>query len=469
MPSAPTVRFTTPCWIFYDRSVHVSLSSRVAACVTGLVLAGAPHVLLAQAGSAVTAARPSSTVSTPLEEFDAALQILRANYVAERTAHIDWDALRAELRPRAQAATSSDEVRALIREMLDRVGQSHFALLAAAAAPDFSDSSLPEADAGSLGFDVGPVDDHLVVSRIEPDGPAAHAGIQTGWILSRVGPRDVGALLAAVREDTTSRASFGVWTLGAGLVRGRVGIAEEVEFRDASNAAAVRSIVRQPERGVVVKFGHLPPLFARVNARTVEDAGRTIGVIGFNVWMTPIAHDLDAAIDRFRNAAGIVIDLRGNPGGVLTMIMGLAGHFMDAPVTLGVIKTRDSELNLVSNPRRVTADGKSAVMPFSGRLAVLVDGGSYSASEIFSAGMQSVKRARVFGTRTAGGALPAVLERLPGGDVLQYAIGDFTTAAGDRVEGRGVIPDETVTPTRADLLAGRDPVLEAALRWIKEG
>jgi len=164
-----------------------------------------------------------------------------------------------------------------------------------------------------------------------------------------------------------------------------------------------------------------------------------------------------------------VIDLRGNPGGVLTMIMGLAGHFMDAPVTLGVIKTRDSELNLVSNPRRVSADGKSAVMPFSGRLAVLVDGGSYSASEIFSAGMQSVKRARVFGTRTAGGALPAVLERLPGGDVLQYAIGDFTTAAGDRVEGRGVIPDETVTPTRADLLAGRDPVLEAALRWIKEG
>jgi carboxyl-terminal processing protease len=154
---------------------------------------------------------------------------------------------------------------------------------------------------------------------------------------------------------------------------------------------------------------------------------------------------------------------------VLTMIMGLAGHFLDAPVTLGVIKTRDSELNLVSNPRRVSADGRSPVTPFGGRLAVLVDGGSYSASEIFSAGMQSVKRARVFGTRTAGGALPAVLERLPGGDVLQYAIGDFTTAQGDRVEGRGVIPDVTVTPTRADLLAGRDPVLEAALDWIMEG
>jgi carboxyl-terminal processing protease len=437
--------------------------------LTGVVLAGAPPPLAAQAGAAVTASGASAAVPTPLEEFDAALQILRANFVAERTARIDWDALRLELRPRAQAAQSNEEVRTLIREMLDRVGQSHFVLLSAAAAPDFSDAALPAADAGSLGFEVVPIDDHLVVSKVEQDGPAAQAGVKAGWILARVGPRNVDDMLTAARQGESARAAFGAWTLGAGLIRGRVGIPERIEFRDDAGAAAVRTIVRQPERGAVVKFGHLPPLFARVETRAIERTGRTIGVIGFNVWMTPIARDLDSAIDRFRGAAGIVIDLRGNPGGVLTMIMGLAGHFLDAPVTLGVIKTRDSELNLVSNPRRVSADGRSPVTPFGGRLAVLVDGGSYSASEIFSAGMQSVKRARVFGTRTAGGALPAVLERLPGGDVLQYAIGDFTTAQGDRVEGRGVIPDVTVTSTRADLLAGRDPVLEAALDWIKEG
>ena len=80
--------------------------------------------------------------------------------------------------------------------------------------------------------------------------------------------------------------------------------------------------------------------------------------------------------------------------------------------------------------------------------------------------MQSIGRARIFGAHTAGGALPAVLERLPGGDVLQYAIGDFTTATGERIEGHGVVPDTPVTPTRADLLAGRDPVLDAALDWI---
>ena len=63
--------------------------------------------------------------------------------------------------------------------------------------------------------------------------------------------------------------------------------------------------------------------------------------------------------------------------------------------------------------------------------------------------MQSIKRARVFGTRTAGGVLPAVLERLPGGDVLQDAIGDFTTAAGERIEGRGVIPRPSVIHAHA--------------------
>ena len=139
--------------IFYDRSVRLTPSSRALACaLTGIILVGARIAVSAQTGAAVTASGASAAVPTPLEEFDAALQILRANFVAERAARIDWDALRAELRPRAQAAQSNDEVRALIREMLDRVGQSHFALLPAAAAPDFSDAALPAADAGLAGI-----------------------------------------------------------------------------------------------------------------------------------------------------------------------------------------------------------------------------------------------------------------------------------------------------------------------------
>jgi carboxyl-terminal processing protease len=73
---------------------------------------------------------------------------------------------------------------------------------------------------------------------------------------------------------------------------------------------------------------------------------------------------------------------------------------------------------------------------------------------------------RVFGATSIGGVLPASWDRLPNGDVLYHAIGEFITPDGQRLEGVGVVPDEPVTVTRADLLAGRDPVLNAAMRWI---
>jgi carboxyl-terminal processing protease len=425
----------------------------------------------AQTG-AVTASRPTvpavGATSDALREFDTAWRILRDNYVAENAAHIDWDALRAELRPRAEAAQSIDDVRALIRVMLARVGQSHFAILPAPIASDLGGPALSPGEVGSAGFDVIPLDGNLVVERVDDGGPAAEAGVAPGWVLTRVGDRDVQAALLATSAESSGGPSFRRWALGTSMLRGRVGAAVDLEFRDGSEVLVRKQVVRRPEPGTPVKFGHLPTLFARVDARPVARNGRQIGVIAFNVWMTPIAQQLDDAIDRFRQAKGLVIDLRGNPGGVLTMIMGFAGHFLDAPVNLGTITTRESSLSLVANPRVVNAAGKR-VKPFAGPVAILIDGGSYSASEIFAGGMQSVSRARVFGSQTAGGALPAVLERLPGGDVLQYAIGDFTTSRGDRIEGRGVVPDVSVSPTRQKLLEGRDPALEAALDWIEKG
>jgi carboxyl-terminal processing protease len=180
--------------------------------------------------------------------------------------------------------------------------------------------------------------------------------------------------------------------------------------------------------------------------------------------MVPLAGAIDRAIDQARQADGIVIDLRGNPGGVLSMLMGISGHFLDSPVSLGTLRTRDTSLKLVANPRTVGPDG-TRVTPYHGKLAILVDETSYSASEIFAAGMQAIGRARIFGEQTPGGALPAMLRELPNGDVLEYAIGDFVTASGDRVEGRGVIPDQRVVPTRALLAAGKDVVLDAAVQW----
>jgi len=104
--------------------------------------------------------------------------------------------------------------------------------------------------------------------------------------------------------------------------------------------------------------------------------------------------------------------------------------------------------------------------PYLGPVAILTDGGSASTSEIFAAGLQELGRAVVVGERTAGAALPSIIQKLPTGALFQYAIGDFKTPKGTLIEGRGVIPDVEVRFTRRSLLDGRDVQIEAAIEQI---
>ena len=99
-------------------------------------------------------------------------------------------------------------------------------------------------------------------------------------------------------------------------------------------------------------------------------------------------------------------------------------------------------------------------------MAIIVDPMTASTSEIFAAGMQRIGRARVFGERSAGAALPALMERLPSGDVFVHAVADFTDPKGRRIEGSGAVPDEIVPVKVQDLVAGHDAPIEAAARWI---
>ena len=126
---------------------------------------------------------------------------------------------------------------------------------------------------------------------------------------------------------------------------------------------------------------------------------------------------------------------------------------------LGTMITRDGSINFVLNPRPE---------PYTGPVAVLVDELSMSTSEILAGGLKDLGRARIFGTQDAGGAaLPSRVDVLPNGDGFQYAFANYISVGGKPLEGLGVIPDVEVIPTRAALLAGRDPAVDAAAEWIK--
>jgi carboxyl-terminal processing protease len=397
------------------------------------------------------------------ETFDAVWTIVRDTHFDPAMQGVDWDAVRAELRPRALSARTPGELRAVLGEMLSRLHLSHFAVIPAS--PD------DEEDTGDLsgepGFDVRLIDGELVVSSVEPQGGAARAGVRPGWLIDRIGTTPASAILKTIAEATSERiARLEAWRAATAKLRGPEGSTIEVAFRDGGDARVVRTIGRQRDPGEPVTVGALPTLRVRFSADGAETPqGRRVGVIRFSAWMTTVDAEFQRAIDRYRDADGIVIDLRGNPGGLAAMLMGISGQFLDERTTLGVLKTRDSELRFVSNPRLTDARGMR-VQPFAGPVAILVDGLTGSASECFAGGMQAIGRARVFGQTSMGQALPALFDRLPNGDVFIHAWGDFVTADGTRLEGRGVVPDDIVPVTRENLLAGRDAPLEAALAWF---
>jgi carboxyl-terminal processing protease len=374
-----------------------------------------------------------------------------------------WERLGAGLRPKAVEAKTPGEFRAVLADLLSRLDLSHFAVI-----PSTPDSPGDHVDQnGQPGFDVRLIDRQLVVSSVDPDGGAAAAGVRPGWIVQSIDGSPVSTLLAGIPDATPPRlAQLQAWRLAVTRLRGSSNTSAEIGFVDGTGATVTKSVDRKYEQGQPVTVGSLPTMYVRVSSSLKPTpSGKKAGVIGFNVWMTAVNIEFERAMDRFRSADGVVIDLRGNPGGLAAMIMRLAGNFVDEPLILGIMKTKDTTLKVPANPRLVD-DAGNRVKPFKGPVAILVDGMTGSASECFSGGLQSLGRVRVFGQTSMGQALPALFDRLPNGDVLIHAWGDFVTGTGVRIEGRGVVPDEPVELSRATLLAGHDAPLEQALAWI---
>ena len=234
----------------------------------------------------------------------------------------------------------------------------------------------------------------------------------------------------------------------------------EVTFRLGDGSRRTLELDCRAPENPGASLGNMPPVPIRFRT---ERLGDDVGYIAFDAFMDPLKAmpAFEAAVKTYRDtkAGGIVLDLRGNPGGIAGMSTGMAGWFVgEEDLSLGTMTSRAAKLQFIINPR---------LEPFTGRLAILIDGCSASTSEIMAGGLKDIGRARVFGTRSAGAALPSVIAKLPSGELFQYVIANFTSKDGEQLEGNGVEPDETVALTRKALLAGRDSVLEAALAWIR--
>jgi len=184
------------------------------------------------------------------------------------------------------------------------------------------------------------------------------------------------------------------------------------------------------------------------------------------IWKMP-AFDLDErGIDDLMGKAkkrkGLVLDLRGNPGGAEETLKYLLGYFVDADVKIGDIRRRKETKELM-----VKARGG-----FKGKLVVIIDGESGSSAEIFARMIQMQKAGRVIGDRSAGAVMRAKGYHFQiGADTVIFYGASITDADlimtdGESLERTGVKPDELLLPTAADIAAKRDPVLSRAAALV---
>ena len=181
------------------------------------------------------------------------------------------------------------------------------------------------------------------------------------------------------------------------------------------------------------------------------------------VWKMPWFFNENAEIDQIfgdvRKHKALVLDLRGNPGGLVDTLKRMIGSVFSEDVTIGQRVTRKGKSTLTAKSR-----GNAA---FTGKLIVLIDSGSASSAEIFARIVQLEKRGVVIGDRSAGAVMESKIYPFAQGNpmiVYGFSVTDADLIMKDErsLEAVGVTPDEVIRPTGADLAAGRDPAMARA-------
>ncbi|NOT88809.1 MAG: S41 family peptidase [Lysobacter sp.] len=270
----------------------------------------------------------------------------------------------------------------------------------------------------------------LVIAPID-DTPAARAGVKPGDLIIAI---DGKTLTPELIDSNPLRGKPGSKTL---LTVQREGAKKPLDItvqRETIRISSVRSRMLEP--------GYAYVRVSAFQADTATDFEQQID-------------KLQAQAGAGKSLRGLVLDLRSNPGGLLTSAVQIADDLLDKG---GIVSTRgrnpvaDATFNATPGDRMRGAP-----------LVVLVDAGSASASEVLAAALRDNKRAQVVGSRTFGkGSVQTVLP-LDNGDAVKLTTARYYTPSGKSIQARGIDPDVVLKPDGAVKSAQADIISEAAL------
>ena len=188
---------------------------------------------------------------------------------------------------------------------------------------------------------------------------------------------------------------------------------------------------------------------------------------------------IEALLTEAAKAKYLVLDLRSNGGGAVNNLQHLLSLLMPADTVIGTVINRSSfdafskakpgqsaTLEQIAEATdRKYKTSKRAIEPFAGKIAVLINRGSASASEICASALRENLGSPLVGGNTAGAVLASVYGKLPQGYEIQYPVSDYVTAKGTRLEANPIKPDAEASATKTE--DGKDPGIEKALELLK--
>lgn len=414
-----------------------------ASCLPLGVVLSLCFCLFAPAAQAQRAA-PAATRETRLNVFDQVWRAIYDNYYDRSFRGLDWQLQRDIFRPQAETAASNAELYLVIRQMIGKLGDAHTRVYA----PEESfDRYRPSGI--TVGVTVRRVEGHPVVTWVEPESEAGRQGIQPGFTLAAVEGVSVEKLLARLRAEIGDSSTPTALDLQS---------FDRLFYGPRDTPVAVTFVDSEGRQRPVTLLRRFKEFQRKVTARLLPHNTGYIELTGFG---PEIEREFDAVMQTMQGTRGLILDLRNNGGGFVTTVTQVASYFFSDETDLGEFVTRQGRATRRRTQRLRTLYGAP--------LVVLVSARSASGSEILAAAMQERKRALVLGAAPATcGCLLGVSRtlRLLDGGKLNISDTDYRTALGRRIEGLGVKPDQQIEVRIADLMAGRDRLLETAVERL---
>jgi len=371
---------------------------------TGAVATTAALSLFAPiSGRSVFAALQDS----PKNIVDEVWQIVNQEYVDNTFNKVDWQATRQQLLNKNY--TSKQQAYEAIREALKPLGDRYTRFLD----PE-QFQALTNQTAGELsgvGIRMGLDEKNKTLKVVEPieNSPAAKADLKAGDGILAINGKPT-------KDMTLEQASA--------LIRGEVGTPVTLKMSRESKGVFDVSLTRANIE--------LPSVHYSIK----QEGQIRVGYISLNEFSSHAADQMRKAIKKLdeQKVSAYVLDLRGNPGGLLNASVEIARMWMDSGAIVRTVDRRGGKQEFTANRTSLTQ------LP----LAVLVDGNSASASEILAGALKDSKRATIVGSKTFGKAVVQSVHPLSDGSGLAVTISRYYPPSGADINHKGIMPDVKV-------------------------